>query len=141
MRNFRVLALGAAMLAGLGGAASMAAAQTQLAAYYAEIGPEDMRNSRGVRLRDTGAILQQDRANFHRFGIRHSGDESDPFFGNRGMRAQIPTLYVRGPRDGYTDSMASWDFAFGLLVVVCGSGGTPQYLVVNPADGDGYNGC
>jgi hypothetical protein len=65
--------------------------------YMALIGPEDLTNSSGARLTDAGAIIAQDRANFHRFGIRHALDESDPWFGSRGHRMAIPTLVVMSP--------------------------------------------
>ncbi|MEL6234062.1 MAG: hypothetical protein AAFR46_06615, partial [Pseudomonadota bacterium] len=65
--------------------------------YYTELGTVDMRNSRGVRLTTLGAILQQDRANYHRFGRSNVDDQGDRFFGDRAMRARIPELYARGP--------------------------------------------
>ncbi len=61
--------------------AQAAFAAPNLASYYATIGREDFYNSSGSPLRDVGAVVQQDRANFHRFGLRHSGDETDPYFG------------------------------------------------------------
>jgi len=74
-----------------------AAAQQLLASYAAYIGPEDLRNSRGERLREPWQVLRQDRANFHRFGIRHRGDEHDPIFASADARAQFEQL-VRGGR-------------------------------------------
>ena len=48
--------------------------------YIAHIAPRDLYNSKGVRLRDVGAILQQDRANLHKTGVADgSGDFSDRF--------------------------------------------------------------
>ena len=64
--------------------------------YTAEITPQDRVNSRGSALRDVGAILAQDRANFHRFGIRHPGDSPDSTFDNRQARANMPQLVARG---------------------------------------------
>lgn len=125
----------------LAGLAGPVAAQQQLGAYYAQIGREDMFNSSGVRLGDLGAILQQDRANYHRFGIRHAGDDSDPFFADRAARSQIPQLYARGPREALIERIVMQGNTLGILVVVCGRGGRPDYLVINFADGDGYKGC
>jgi hypothetical protein len=117
------------------------AAQHQLGAYYAEIGREDMFNSSGVRLGDLGAILQQDRANYHRFGIRHFGDDPDPFFADRAARSQIPALYAKGPGEDLIERIVLQGNTLGILVVVCGRGARPDYLVINFADGDSYRGC
>lgn len=67
-----------------------------IADYYVELGPQDFYNSSGTRLTDTATIFAQDRANVHRFGIRHGGDSMDPVFSSREMRAQIPALLARG---------------------------------------------
>ena len=64
----------------------------QIGFYMAYLGPEDLVNSSGVRLTSVPAIVAQDRANFHRFGIRHSADQSDPWFANRGHRMAIEQL-------------------------------------------------
>lgn len=123
------------------GLAAPAWAQQQIGAYYAQIGREDMFNSSGVRLGDLGAILQQDRANYHRFGIRHAGDDSDRVFADPATRAQIPALYARGPREPLIERIVLQGNTLGILVVVCGRGGRPDYLVINFADGDSYRGC
>ncbi|MDU9004441.1 hypothetical protein [Sedimentitalea todarodis] len=113
-----------------------------LASYYTTIGPADRVNSSGAPLTDFGAILQQDRANAHRFGRPNPGDERDPFFGVRKMRAAIPTLFARGGNGGdYWRIQANSPYDITILVFICGSGGRPAYLKVNPADGDGYSGC
>ncbi|MFO6463683.1 hypothetical protein ACK8OR_04760 [Jannaschia sp. KMU-145] len=122
-------------------AAAAPATAEIIESYYAEIGPEDRRNSRGVGLSDPGAILQQDRANYHRFGIRHSGDEGDVFFANRDLRAQIPGLYARGRRDAWSDGVLTGNFNVGIIVFICGGRSQPTHLNVEPADGDGYFGC
>lgn len=78
--------------------ASLATAQdSKVGTYMALIGPEDLFNSSGVRLTTVGAIIAQDRANFHRFGIRHRYDESDPWFAGRGHRMSIPDLVQVNP--------------------------------------------
>lgn len=69
--------------------AAPASADEILGSYYTSIGPNDFFNSRGVRLTDACAILQQDRANFHRFGIRDDGDQSDPYFRTPNARSVI----------------------------------------------------
>jgi hypothetical protein len=45
----------------------VARAQSLIGECYDLIGPADFYDSSGVPLDDFGAILQQDRANFHRF--------------------------------------------------------------------------
>lgn len=73
--------------------ATGAYAQDQsIGTYMAYLGPEDLVNSSGVRLGSAAAIVAQDRANFHRFGIRHTEDQSDPWFSSRGHRMSIPDL-------------------------------------------------
>lgn len=71
-------------------------AQQLLASYSAYIGAEDMRNSRGERLREPWQVLRQDRANFHRFGIRHMADDYDPIFASADARGQFEQLVRNG---------------------------------------------
>lgn len=115
--------------------AATAGAQT-ITSYYATISDDDRRNSNGARLTDPGAILQQDRANFHRFGRADIDDEGDPFFGNRNLRARIPQLYANGRRDGWSDGVLTGNFDVQVLVFVCGRGSQPTHINVDPADGD-----
>ena len=50
--------------------------------YTALIAPRDLTNSRGVRLNDVAAVLQQDRANVHKTGtLDRDGDFSDQYDG------------------------------------------------------------
>lgn len=86
----RIMVTCPAALLAVGLFAVPAGAQQFMGEYYTSIYAEDMRNSRGQPLGDFCAIVQQDRANYHRFGIRHDGDQGDPFFGSREMRARIP---------------------------------------------------
>lgn len=118
-----------------------AAAQAIVDAYYAELSRQDMFNSSGMRLGDLGAILQQDRANVHRFGRRDAGDEMDPYFDNRDLRAQIPGLYARGDTDPLIERIVLGGSPLSVLVLLCGQRSVPQYLVVDFADGDGNRGC
>lgn len=113
----------------------------ELAYYIAEIGPEDMRNSRGDRVASLGGVLQQDRANFHRFGIRHRHDQHDPLFANRAMRATIPDL-VRAGGDfrGSFSQMALRGQSFVVNVFVCGYGQTPSVIYLAGA-GEDHSGC
>ncbi len=77
------------------GAASVAA-QELIGSYVAYIGVDDLYNSKGARLSQPWQVLRQDRANFHRFGIAHAGDEWDPFFGSIDNRAAMERMIMRG---------------------------------------------
>jgi hypothetical protein len=87
----------AVALSGL--ATAPAGAQELIAAYVAEIGRDDLYNSRGERLTQPWQVLRQDRANFHRFGIRQPGDEWDPLFGDAENRAAMERMVMRGRMD------------------------------------------
>ncbi len=116
----------------------------QLASYFTELGYQDYFNSRGMALTDAAAVLQQDRANFHRFGLRHPGDEPDPYFGNQQTRAAIPELFRAGPNRGYPQNVLSGGWpghASQWLIQICGGAGYVTHIVVDPADGDGYSDC
>ncbi|WP_249139021.1 hypothetical protein [Actibacterium sp. MT2.3-13A] len=91
------IAAAALCVLGLGpGLSTGASAQELLGSYIADIGPADLRNSQGVRLWAPWQILRQDRANFHRFGLRDAGDEWDPFFADPGRRATMERMIQRG---------------------------------------------
>ncbi len=113
----------------------------QLAYYTAWIGPEDMFNSGGQRVATLGGVIQQDRANYHRFGIRHPQDDGDPIFANRDWRAQIPAMVTAGQNDrGTLSQMARDGRPFGVGVFVCGYGSTPSVIYLAGA-GEDHSGC
>ena len=58
-------------------------AQQLVESYQALLSERDHFNSDGQRLTTAAAIIRQDRANFHRFGLRDAGDENDDFFCRR----------------------------------------------------------
>ncbi len=64
-------------------------AESLLVEYYAAIGDVDLKNSRGVPLQGTCAILQQDRANVNSLGKSQSGDNRDPYFTTPERRAEL----------------------------------------------------
>jgi hypothetical protein len=107
MTRFSTLACGliCALALGWAGAAS---AQQLLAEYTTYLSPRDRYNSQGVALTTVGAILQQDRANYHRFGRRDDLDMYDPYFGSAEVRAQIPAYFQQGP--GIDRNLANWIF-------------------------------
>jgi hypothetical protein len=73
--------------------------QELLARYAAFIGEADLHNSLGQRLSEPWQVLRQDRANFHRFGIRQFADEWDPIFLSMDARAQFERLLQAGRID------------------------------------------
>lgn len=118
------------------GCATPAAAQQVLAEYFAMLNPHDMRNSSGGRLTALGDVLQQDRANYHRFGRADNYDQWDPMFASREMRARIPDLYARGPGapDYIVRAIRNGEPRF-VWVRVIGVNGVPSYLLVGEGAG------
>ncbi|OAN79910.1 hypothetical protein A8B78_11655 [Jannaschia sp. EhC01] len=94
--------------------AQSAAAPAPVAEYVAFIGEADLYNSNGARLSAPWQVLRQDRANYHRFGIRQPGDEWDPLFADADDRALMET-YVR---EGYISPRAAADIMRGGATVV-----------------------
>ena len=64
--------------------------------YHALLSERDHFNSNGQRLTSAAAIIRQDRANFHRFGLSDSEDEPDAFFADAGNRAALESMLERG---------------------------------------------
>ncbi|HDR28140.1 hypothetical protein, partial [Rhodovulum sp.] len=93
------LARSALLAAALALAPVAAQAQQLVGEYVAVIGPQDLCNSRGERLREPWQILRQDRANFHRFGQRDPGDEGDPFLADANNRAAMKRMLMGGRID------------------------------------------
>jgi len=88
-----ILALGAMLALA---AASPASAAHLLESYDAYLSRADHFNSSGERLTTAAAIIRQDRANYHKFGIRDRGDEDDRFFDDVGNRAYLEHLINQG---------------------------------------------
>lgn len=80
-------------------AATPAGAQQLLESYEAWIGPDDVVNSRGARLTEAWQVIRQDRANFHRFGIRDPGDTGDRFFALPENRETLEAMLAAGRID------------------------------------------
>lgn len=64
--------------------------------YIARLSTDDHFNSRGERLTSAAAIIRQDRANFHKFGIRDPEDTDDNFFTSAENRAALERFLKRG---------------------------------------------
>lgn len=73
-----------------------ASAQQLKESYKALLSERDHFNSNGERLRTAAAIIRQDRANVHRFGIRDRADQDDVFFADMDNRAALEALIERG---------------------------------------------
>ena len=101
--------------------------------YYATLSPRDTYNSKGVPLNDVCAIVQQDRANVHRFG-NPDGDAPDGFFTTPERRAMIQGKcdYVRSHHT--VERIRSQYIGF-VLVRVYGSGGTVTRVQIMEAAG------
>ena len=74
-------------------------AQQLIGSYIALLSEADHFNSKGQRLNSAAAIIRQNRANFHRFGIRSPEDQDDPFFANEANRAALEQMLERGRAD------------------------------------------
>lgn len=110
--------------------AAPAAAQDLLEEYVAVIGGQDLYNSRGLRLVEPWQILRQDRANFHRYGLRDPGDQGDGFFADMGNRAALEQMLMRGK----IDPVAARDIVAGgatVVVRVWGRAGQGDFVTVD----------
>ncbi len=110
-------------------------AQQIIAEYYTMLVDADLSNSRGVPLGNFCAVVQQDRANYHRFGIRHDGDDWDPIFADRVARARIATTCQLAAGSEYLPSSLAQYGSKYVHVRVFGSGGIPTLVLV--AEGAG----
>ena len=112
-----------------------AAAQQLIGEYYALLGQQDMYNSQGTRLGSFCAVLQQDRANFHRFGRADDLDQWDPVFSNRAMRGRMSSIcQVQGGYEYIPQAVLSGQPRY-VWVRIFGSGGVPSYVLVTEGAG------
>lgn len=107
-----------------------ASAQDLLDEYVAFIGPHDLYNSSGQRLTAPWQILRQDRANFHRYGLRDPADQGDAFFGDVNNRAAMERMLMQGRMD---PAAARAILAGGatVLVQIWGYGGRGDHVTVD----------
>lgn len=80
--------------------AAPASAQSLIESYTARLSSADHYNSNGERLTSPAAIIRQDRANFHKFGIRDPEDEGDGYFASASNRALMERMLERGHTSG-----------------------------------------
>ena len=129
---FRRLVLAAFLL---GAAPVPVSAQQLIGEYFTFLTPTDFFNSNGVRLTDFGQILQQDRANFHRFGRADEGDQWDPVFADQGLRTLIPRIWRSAPGSEYVPAWVASGNVRYVYVQIFGQGGVPSFLVVHEGAG------
>lgn len=84
--------LGAALFFGVGSVR----ADELIEQYVAVLSENDHFNSKGSRLADAAAIIRQDRANYHKFGLRDRGDSGDNFFASASNRDLLERMLNRG---------------------------------------------
>ncbi len=64
------------------------------------------------------AVVQQDRANYHRFGKRDSVNDPDPVFGDPAMRARIGSACFLKPGYDYLPNAVFDGQGYGVIVRV-----------------------
>lgn len=115
--------------------AAPATAQEILGEYFALLSPADMRNSSGARLGSLGQVIQQDRANYHRFGRRDELDQGDSFFADRALRARIPQMVQVRPGFQYIATEVEAGRTRYVWIRIIGSKGVPQILEISEGAG------
>ncbi|GGX47698.1 hypothetical protein GCM10007385_14360 [Tateyamaria omphalii] len=124
----------AAALFGLGLTGAPTSAQQFTFEYYAVLSPQDTYNSRGQPLNDVCGIVQQDRANVHKFGKRDSADTVDLFFTTPERRAMITGRCEYDP-SYHTVERIRTQFIGYVRVLVFGSGNTVTRVQIFEAAG------
>ena len=71
--------------------------------YCATLGEDDHFASDGYPLDNAAAIIRQDRANYHKFGIQDPSDENDSIFGSTANRARLEAMLRKGSIDRATE--------------------------------------
>lgn len=127
----RAAALAMAFLAPTGAAI----AQDLIAEYFTSIRAHDRVNSSGMPLNNFCATVQQDRANYHRFGIRDDGDQGDPIFSNKEARARILDTCVAMPGSEYVPQFILDGIDRYIWVKVYGRNGVPIRVEIREGAG------
>ncbi len=106
-----------------------AQAQQLLESYTTFLSSRDHYNSNGVRLTAAWQIIRQDRANYHRFGLRDPGDDWDSFFSSIENRAAAERMLLNGQIDPGTANYIV-NNEVSIRVDIYGSGGVGRYISV-----------
>ena len=116
---------------------TLAQAETLMFEYFSGLGPADAYNSRGQPLDDFCGIVQQDRANWHKFGKRENLDSPDPFFDSPQRRAMITgnCQFDRGYFANPGVRIRSGTRQFYVYVRVFGSGGQVTRVLISEGAG------
>ncbi|MEM7213318.1 MAG: hypothetical protein AAF479_15770 [Pseudomonadota bacterium] len=124
---FFVLSLGAAL------AFKSAKADSIIVEYFTTLSVKDTYNSRGKPLNSVCAIVQQDRANVHKFG-NPDGEQPDAFFTTAARRAMISGKCAYDRTHHTVDRIRSQFIGF-VLVRVFGSGARVTRVEISEAAG------
>jgi hypothetical protein len=125
-----ILALGLVLAAA---GVTPASAAHLVEAYNAYLGRDDHFNSNGERLTTAAAIIRQDRANYHKFGVRDRGDQGDSFFDDVNNRAYLERLIAQGSSNEYVLRRIVRDNVM-VHVEVFGSRRHGDYVIVTLVD-------
>ena len=110
-----------------------ASAESLMFEYYAMLSAKDTYNSRGQPLKSVCAIVQQDRANVHKFG-NPDGDQPDGFFTTPARRAMIKGK-CEYDRNHHTVDRIRTQYIGFVLVRVYGTGGNITRVRISEAAG------
>lgn len=112
-----------------------AKAHDLIAAYYALLADVDLSNSSGVPLSHFCDVLQQDRANVHRFGRAHELDDGDPLFHDPQLRGLIaPMCRAAGGFPVLADGLRQFGSKY-VYVQIYGHGQQMSDIVVSEGAG------
>ena len=111
----------------------MASAESLMLEYYTTLSAQDTYNSRGAPLGDVCAVVQQDRANVHKFG-NPDRDAKDGFFTSPDRRAMIAGKCDYDRTHHTVDRIRRQVIGF-VLVRVYGTGGSVSRVQVIEAAG------
>ncbi len=104
-----------------------------LVEYFATLSPQDTYDSRGKPLSDVCAVVQQDRANVHRFG-NPDREQRDQFFTSSERRGMISGKCEYSRSHHTVDRIRNQIIGF-VLVRVYGSGGSVTRVQILEAAG------
>jgi len=101
--------------------------------YNTELSVTDAFSSSGQPLEGWCSLIQQDRANWHRFNKRDPEDEPDPFFGSPEHRAMIAGKCEIGSNQFADpgDQIRTGNRQFYITVQVFGTGGQVMRIAVS----------